>query len=471
MFKFAEQIAAFEAKRVSLVAANATIMEKAAGEGSTLDAAQAEEFDTNQSEIDAVDGHLKRLRAAEKASGAAATPVAGGNAAEASASRGGQIVVKSPQKLAGGVGFARIARVKALAKLDGESVRELSKSLYGEDSETFAFFSKAAVPAGTTASGSWASGLVGAETSAFADFVEFLRPQTILGRFGTNGIPALRRVPFRTPLIGQTGGGQGYWVGEGNAKPLTKFDFARTTLDPLKVANIAVVTEEVLRDSSPAAEGILRDALAAALKERLDLDFINPAKAAVAGISPASVTNGLSFIISAGNTADNVRDDIRKLFAAFIAANNAPTSGVWIMPATTALALSLMVNPLGQPEFPGITMTGGTFFGLPVIVSEYVPTAYDPDGAGAAVAGSVVALVNAQDIYFADDGDVSVDMSREASLEMADNPSHDADTPTGASLVSLWQTNAVGFRAERALNWKKRRPSAVAALASVNWGE
>ncbi|MDV3143285.1 MAG: phage major capsid protein [Sweet potato little leaf phytoplasma] len=130
-----------------------------------------------------------------------------------------------------------------------------------------------------------------------------------------------------------------------------------------------------------------------------------------------------------------------------------------------------MVNPLGQPEFPGITMTGGTFFGLPVIVSEYVPTAYDPDGAGAAVAGSVVALVNAQDIYFADDGDVSVDMSREASLEMADNPSHDADTPTGASLVSLWQTNAVGFRAERALNWKKRRPSAVAALASVNWGE
>lgn len=469
--KYAEQITAFETKRAALVAANETIMSKAAGEGATLDAAQTEEFDNNQADIDAIDGHLKRLRIAEKAAGAAATPVAGGNAEEASASRGGQIVVKAQPKLAGGIGFARIARVKALAKLDGESVRELSKSLYGEDSETFAFFTKAAVPAGTTQTGNWANPLVGLETSAFADFVEFLRPQTILGRFGTNGIPSLRRVPFRTPLIGQTGGGQGYWVGEGNAKPLTKFDFARTTLDPLKVANIAVVTEEVLRDSSPAAEGILRDALAAALKERLDVDFISPTKAAVAGISPASITNGLSFIISAGNSADNVREDIRKLFAAFIAANNAPTSGVWIMPATTALALSLMVNPLGQPEFPGITMNGGTFYGLPVIVSEYVPTAYDPDGAGAAVAGSVVALVNAQDIYFADDGDVSVDMSREASLEMADNPGHDADTPSPAQLVSLWQTNAVGFRAERALNWKKRRPSAVAALASVNWGE
>jgi hypothetical protein len=28
----------------------------------------------------------------------------------------------------------------------------------------------------------------------------------------------------------------------------------------------------------------------------------------------------------------------------------------------------------------------------------------------------------------------------------------------------------VAFRAERTLNWAKRRPSAVAALASVNWG-
>src|SRR5690625_5756789 len=72
------------------------------------------------------------------------------------------------------------------------------------------------------------------------------------------------------------------------------------------------------------------------------------------------------------------------------------------MPTTTALALSLMQNPLGQSEFPGITMNGVTLFGLPVIVSQYVP------------AGTVV-LVNSSDIYFADEGGVAVDMSREAS--------------------------------------------------------
>src|SRR5690606_38409902 len=176
------------------------------------------------------------------------------------------------------------------------------------------------------------------------------RPQTILGRFGAGGVPSLRQVPFRTALVGQTSGGEGYWVGEGKAKPLTKFDFSRRTLEPLKVANIAVVTEELLRDSSPSAAALVRAQLGAALRARLDTDSIDPAKAAVAGASPASITSGVTPIPSAGSDADSVRADIRAVFGQFIAANNAPTSGVWIMPATTALALSLMQNPLGQAE-------------------------------------------------------------------------------------------------------------------------
>jgi len=82
-----------------------------------------------------------------------------------------------------------------------------------------------------------------------------------------------------------------------------------------------------------------------------------------------------------------------------------------------------------------------------------------------------VVLVNASDIYFADEGGVAVDMSREASLEMADNPSHDSDTPAPAELVSMFQTNSVAFRAERTLNWAPRRDEAVAVLDGVAWGD
>jgi len=463
MATYAEQIGAFENKRAANLAAMEGIMAKAAEEGSTLDAAQQEEFDNLQADNEAIDSHLKRLRALEKAAGERATPVKDVNRDEDGAAvRGGTVVVKREPKLDPGIAFARYAKCYALGRLMGESPRTIARDLYGEQSSVYGVLTKTAVPAGHTGTGSWAEDLVGDETSVFADFVEFLRPQTILGRFGSNGVPALRRIPFRTPLISQTGGGDGYWVGEGKPKPLTAFDFSRTTLEPLKVANIAVVTQEVLRDSSPSAEMIVRDSLAAALRERLDTDFIDPTKAVASGVSPASITNGVSAVPSSGNTADDVREDIRQLFNTFIAANNAPTSGVWIMAATTALALSLMQNPLGQSEFPGISMNGGTLFGLPVIVSEYVPSD---------TYGSFVALVNASDIYLADDGGIRIDMSREASLQMDDAPTtQDATSGTGTSLVSLWQTNSVGFLAERTINWAKRRDSAVAVLSGVNWG-
>lgn len=452
---YAEQIGAFESRRKTLVDANEAIMATAADEGATLDADQAGQFDENEADIAEIDKHLDRLRKMEKAALAKAVPAEGGNANDASTVRGGhRIEVKRQEQLAPGVGFARIAKCVALGGGSIIAASEVAKARYGETSNAYGVL-KAAVAAGSTASGNWAEDLVGDETSAFADFVEFLRPQTVLGKFGTEGIPSLRRIPFRTPLVSQTAGGAGYWVGEGQAKPLTSFDFNRTTLEPLKVANIAVLTEEVIRDSSPSAEMIVRDALAAALRERLDIDFIDPAKADVTGVSPASITNGATAIAASGTgDADSIRLDVRSLMATFIAANNAPTSGVWIMSSNNALALSVMVNALGQSEFNGIGMNGGTFFGLPVITSEHV--------------GSNVILANASDIYFADEGGISIDLSREASLQMDNAP----DNPSTAStvMVSLWQRNLVGIRAERSLNWARRRASGVAYLTGAEWG-
>lgn len=455
MTKYAEQITAYEAKRAALVGSMDAIMSKAAAEGATLDAEQQEEYDGFAEDINAVDAHLGRLRTMEEATASKAAPASGNSADDGSGSRSGQIIVKTQPKLAPGIEFARLARVKALGRLDNEPAVQIAERMYGPESRVVGVL-KAPVLAGSTADGNWAANLVGEETSAFADFVAFLRPATIIGKFGNNGVPSLRAVPFRTPLISQTGGGAGYWVGEGKAKPLTSFGFGRTTLEPLKVANIAVVTEETLRSSSPSAEAIIRDALRDALVERLDTDFIDPGKTASAGVSPASITNAADSIGSTGPDADDIRLDVRSVFAKFIAANNPPTSGVWIMSASTALALSMMVNALGQREFPNIGMSGGTFEGMPTIISEYV--------------GDIIVLVNASDIYLGDDGGVSVDMSREASLEMANNPSHDSITPTPAQLVSLWQTNSVGFRAEREINWALRRASAVAYLTGVAYG-
>jgi HK97 family phage prohead protease len=459
MKTYAEQITALENKRAATFAAQEAVAKKGLEEDRTMDESENEEFDNHQVTIDSIDQQLVRLRQLEQNIAKAAKPVIKAETQhDGAASRGGSIIVKTPPALEPGIELARRVKVKIIQRVTSERASDVAAAMYGSDSEVAAYY-KTAVPAGTTISGSWAANLIGAETggAAVAAFLEYLRPRTILGRFGTGGVPALTSVPFRVPIVTQTGAGAGYWVGEAKAKPLTSFAFTRTTLAPLKVANICVLSMENIRFSDPKSDAIVRNQLAEALRARLDTDFITPSKTAVTNVSPASITNGAATIVSSGDDSDAIRLDIRSLLAKFNAANNPPSSAVFIMTSACAQALAMMVNALGQPEFPTMGANGGTVYGMPVIVSDYVPSA-------------IVALVNATDIFLADDGDVSVDTSMEASLEMSDAPTHDSSTPTGASLVSLWQTNSVGVKAERIINWVRGRTQSVAYLTSADWG-
>src|SRR5690606_11060959 len=162
----AEQIRAFEEKRAALVAANEGLISKAAEEGATLDQEQSEQFDENEADIAEIDKHLDRLRKMEKAAKAKAVPAAGNSPTVASQSRAGVVSVQRSEKLAPGIAFARFAKVKAISRLDGESPREVARSLYGENSRVYGMFVKAAVAAGTTTDETWAGPLVGEETSA-----------------------------------------------------------------------------------------------------------------------------------------------------------------------------------------------------------------------------------------------------------------------------------------------------------------
>jgi HK97 family phage major capsid protein len=475
MKTIAEQIADLENTRAAKAARMNEVITKSVDEGRTTDDAESEEFDTLETELKKIDADLVRLKKMEQLQASNAKPVNGSNTKAADESRGG-VTVKNTQKLEPGIEFSRFVMCLAAAKGDEAKAFRIAQARYPETErvvKSLKFMTesgtsletvmKTNVNAGTTLDSTWAAPLVD-YTNFAGDFLEFLRPQTIVGRFGTGNIPSLNRVPFNVRIAGQTSGGSAGWVGEGAPKPLTKFDFNATELRWTKIAAIAVITEELLRFSNPSAERLVRDGLAGAVIARLDQDFIDPSKAAVANVSPASITNGVTPISSTGGDADDIRRDLRALWAPFIAANNAPTQAVYIMTATTALALSLMLNTLGQPEFPGITVNGGTLMGVPVIVSEYLDNS-------AGSAGGIVILVNARDIWLADDGQITIDVSREASLQMDDAPTNNSSTGTEAQLVSMFQTNSVAIRAERYINWAKRRSSAVSYLDAVSWGQ
>ena len=447
-----KQISAFEAKRLASFDRMEAIMAKATDEGRTLDESEQTEYDDGKAEVASIDKHLDNLHDMEKLAAARAKPVLtvrsiedGGRARDPATA-----YIRLEEQLPPGVEFARYVKCLAASRGNRWEALEMAKANYPQHPR-IATVLKAAVAAGTTTDATWAGPFVEYQTLT-SEFIEYLRPQTIIGKFGTGGVPALNTVPFNVRIQEQTSPGEGYWVGEGAPKPLTSFDYTSRTFGFAKVANIAVLTDELVRFSNPSADMKVRQALADALRRRLDIDFIDPAKAAVAGVSPASITNAGTPITSAGTGVDGVRADLEALMAAFTAANLTPNAV--IMSPGNALALAFMVGPLGQPAFESMTSTGGSIRGIPVVVSNYVNEVGDSSG-------SPIIMLATEEVYLADDGAVTIDASREASLEMLDNPTNNSATGTATSHVSMFQTNSVALKAERTINWAVRRAAGV----------
>lgn len=465
-----EQISAFEAKRAAHAARMTQLMDRAGDEGRTLDETEVEEYDGLKSEVGSLDEHLTRLRAHErqviKTDVDKATAATAGGSDAASKQRGGSVRVTNPE-MPKGIGFVRY--VMAMAQAKGNTMQALEiarqqswrettpevervlKGIVSRGGGGMEQVLKVAVDYADTTTSGWASQLAD-YTYMASEFIEYLRPQTILGKIppGPNG---LRRVPFNIKMPTQTAGfGSANWVGEGVAKPLGRMTFSTATLRWAKVAGIVVLTDELVRFSNPSAEALVRADLAAAIAQFLDEQFIDPDVAAVANVSPASITNGAATSVATGVDADDFRWDFRVALRTLIEANIAPQGGVFVMQPIQGLALGLLLNALGQPEFPGLNADGGSVLGYQVVTSNSCPE-------------GVMVFFVPREIMLADDGGVSIDASREATVLMDDGVS-----PATESTVHLWQQNLVAIRAERYINWARRRLQAVHYITGCSYG-
>jgi hypothetical protein len=295
---------------------------------------------------------------------------------------------------------------------------------------------KAAMAAGTTTDATWAGPLAPIMPLAEA-FLAYSRPLSLIGR-----IPNLRSVPFNISIPLMTAPTTSGWVGQAAPKPVSAGAFTSVTLAIAKSADTIIVTDELIRLLTPGSEVALRAELAAAVAQFVDAQFCDPAVAGVAGVSPASVTNGVTPITPSGTTSAAAVADVDKLLAQFLTQNPNPTNLILLMtPAVARLLIS-------ATKIQTLTINGGTYGGVPVVTSGSV--------------GATIIALDASAILYADAG-VEIGMTRQATLQMDSAPD---SPPTGATVeVSLWQYNLVGLRAERFINWKRSRPSAVALVS------
>ena len=326
----------------------------------------------------------------------------------------------------------------------------LDAELYAQefrDTPSVAAVLRSAVQEGSTTS--WASNLV--YQSMQQEIVDLLRPQTILGR-----LQGLRAVPFNVKMQRQLAGASAYWVAESAAKPISALNFDdAVTLPFAKLASIVVLTDELMRMSTPGAEQVVRRELLAAIAQYQDRQFVDPTIAAVPGTSPASITNGATAIPSTGSSVAQIVTDVKAAFDAAIMAGVEFASGYWVMHPRTALHLSAALTAGNSRMWPEISVRGGTWFGLPVIVSANMPIDTGDD--------SYIALIDASEVFYAE-GPLLIDVSKHGALEMDDGPRGGAQ-----NLVSLWQHNLVAIKAERTVNWQRRRDLGVAVIEDVSY--
>ncbi len=416
------------------------------------------EFDSLSKQIEDLLGDLARCRYEQNdmATARAVSPsgFASQPASPYSAERS-YATARDTQSHANGIGFARIARCLAVGFVRHQNPVEVARQIYPGDDRVAAGVTRAAVPAASTLSPGWAANTMNEGGGAFADFVEYMTPRTVFGRVAAS----FRKLPFDAPVLVQGSGGEAQWVKEGEAKPLTQWTYSRAKLTPLKVAAIAVATQELLMRNSLAGDEFLRDELSRAVGRRFDATLVST-DAAVADESPAGLLYGTAPITLDGDgSVAGIRCDLAQFMKELVGDNLTVQGSFWIMPETVAIDLSLVVNESGNPAFPGITATGGTLAGLPVFTSQYVPTNSN---------GAVVALVKGDEIFLGDEGGIQIAVSTEATLQMDSAPTQNSITPTATQGVSMFQTNSVAVRVERFVNWQKRQPGSV-VWGYVNW--
>ena len=413
-----EQIQGFEATRQSKAARMSAIMDAAAEEGTTLDEAQRAEYDTLETEVKSVDDHLVRLRNHAKTVLAAAQPVDTNleNKRGDIASRVPHITVE--RRLPKGTAFTRTVMALVRAKGNRMEAEVIARNDPAwKDTPEVAEYWKTAVAAGTTTDAAFA-GPLAPFIPMQNEFIDLLRPTLLIGR-----IAGFRNIPFMVSMPRQTGGASAGWVGEGAPKGVSKQAFETIKMPPTKIAVITVITDELARYSTPSAEMVITNDLLKSIQQYQDQQFVDPTVTASAGIRPASITNGTFHKTITGTTIAAITADINALIGNFITANLYPEAGAFIMHPRTAQYLGTLRTTQDILAFPGINMMGGTFFGFPVYTSTSVPIDTGDD--------AIIILMDASEVFIAEDGGIELDVSREASLQMNTAP----DNPPSATTV------------------------------------
>ncbi|WLT02920.1 phage major capsid protein [Snodgrassella alvi] len=427
-----QQIKLVQSKLTETQETIAKILTSAVNKGLTPSEEEETQIKTLESQSEVLEKNLNRLKKIQKNidENVKTATIAKGKTAEEANNNISNNRVFTYSNLPKGIGFAQCVRAKmvsAIAFREGVAISpaQIAKQLNFSSDVVNSIKNSNLITKelGTTDNDDFAGVL--AEPNVYKqEFIELLRNASIFSQ-----LSGYRKVPFNTKISGQLSGGSSSWIGEGEGIKLTNPTFHTVKIGEHKIGAITVYTKELMRRADPAIDDLVLDDLIKATSEKIDQTFIALNTEANA---PEGILSNVQGLIASGITAEDYTNDLVKLINEFTKQNLTLDNSYILMSQTRATTLAAMRDPLGRPVFPDMQIKGnGNIYGIPVVTSQAV--------------GEIIAIVKMSELLVAEDGDVEVSFSDEATLK------------DGSITHNLWQEDKFAVRVDKFITWARRR--------------
>ncbi|CAN7343516.1 phage major capsid family protein [Bosea sp. LjRoot237] len=328
--------------------------------------------------------------------------------------------------------LCEVARFVALGR--GDAMQSLALAQAERASELALRYIKSA--AGSLSDPTWGGALDG-RAEVISAFVESLRSKSVFARLLADG---MTRLPLKTRAAIVTANATAWATGEGMPISVSAMSLAGSALEERKAAALIVLSNELIRSTSPAARALLDASLKSAVADAIDASFLD------------IVTDGLTPIAATGTTPAAALTDLRTLLG--LVNTTGAGSLYFLMGADVANRAATLAGSDSTLTFPAMGPLGGEMLNTPALVSS-------------AMLSGQIALLDATGIAGEIEA-VTVSLSDQASIEMDSAPS---SPPNAATVLrSLWQENKVAILARAYFGAEVIRAGSIAALDGIAWG-
>lgn len=354
-------------------------------------------------------------------------------------------IIKRDPKNGAGLKYGRYVRVNALSKISGVPAIDIAKS-WGDQ---WLADDIAAMQEKALAAGDFTAGGAIVPDEYVNEIIELLRDTSVVRRAGA------REVPMRTgsmTIPRQSGAGTANYLGELENINKSEQTFETVQLTAKKLAALTPISNDLLRESDPAADQIVRDDLAMVMALREDIAFLRGDGTAH---EPKGILNRVATshrFDSAGATLDNVTEDLFKALRLVRAANVPVVRGAWFLSTRSLFGLRKLRDANGQLVFDE-EIRRGTLLGFPYYETNQLPENLGGGG-------------NESEVYFQEMTQTILADTLEMQLDIFPGGAyHD-----GSGVVSGISTDQTVVRAISKHDFALRHPESGSVIEAVTWG-